>query len=335
MSKSWYRIANQTADSAELYIHDEIGMWGVTSKDFTADLRALNASTIKLHLNSPGGSVDDGIAIYNALKAHPGNVEVYVDALAASAASFIAMAGDRIVMAPHSRMMIHEAQASGGGNAADFQKMVQRLQDCTKNIASIYNERASKGVDYWLDKMAAETWYSDKQAVDEGLADEVGRDTGDVNAFKIAAKFDLSKYKEAAQVQEEFAALTPERNDISQSTVAATLASCVSSAFTDTIEDWLEDLTITVPEHAQLLTLLSRVIGTLDSGLSSLGIGDRQVDDDDEDEMPMQMTEPVKETAATNELVIEAPQEPGQVEQPDPITARSRQADRILVELGV
>lgn len=197
--KSWYRIEENRStapDVATIYLHDEIGLFGVTSKDFVADLLQVKAPVIKLHVNSPGGSVDDGISIFNSLKSHSARVEVYVDALAASIASVIAMAGDRVVMQPHSRLMVHEAMAMGFGFAADFEKTAVRLRDTTKNIASIYRERAGKDDAYWLDLMAQETWFSDQQAVDEGLADEIGRDVVE-NAFKIAANFNLSGFRNA------------------------------------------------------------------------------------------------------------------------------------------
>ena len=120
MPGSWFRFANKAEEYAEIFVHDEIGLFGVTSKDFIDELRDVEQGRIKLHINSPGGSVTDGIAIYNALKSHKATVDVYVDALAASIASVIAMAGDRVIMAPHSRMMIHEAMAVGMGYADDF-----------------------------------------------------------------------------------------------------------------------------------------------------------------------------------------------------------------------
>jgi ATP-dependent protease ClpP protease subunit len=197
-TKTWYRIETNRGNPsiAEIYLHDEIGMWGITSKDFARDLRNIAQPVLKLHINSPGGSVDDGVAIYNALKSHGATVEVYVDALAASIASVIAMAGDKVVMAPHSRMMIHEASTLAYGFATDFEKTAARLRDTTRNIATVYMEKAGGDVDHWLGLMAEETWFTDQEAVDAGLADEVGRDVVE-NAFKIAANFNLTKFRNA------------------------------------------------------------------------------------------------------------------------------------------
>lgn len=207
--KSWFRIENKADEYAEIFVQDEIGAWGVTSKDFIDDLNAVDKGLVKLHLNSPGGSVTDGIAIFNALKSHSATVDVYVDALAASIATVIAMGGDRVIMAPHSRMMIHEAMAMGLGYAEDFEKVAQNLRETTENIASIYAERTGKEAAYWLPLMKAETRFTDQQAVDEGLADEIGRDL-DFGAFKVAADFTLTGFREAALVKAELAQVTPD-----------------------------------------------------------------------------------------------------------------------------
>src|SRR4051812_9711112 len=107
--KKWYRINNLVSGEVDAMLYGEIGRLGTTAADFVGDLKGLNASQINLHLPSPGGSVFDGIAIMNALRAHQANVTVYVDSLAASIASVIAMAGDRVVAMPASEFMIHEA----------------------------------------------------------------------------------------------------------------------------------------------------------------------------------------------------------------------------------
>lgn len=193
--RNWYEINRKTNGLAEIYVYDEIGMWGITAADFVDELRRVDASTLKVHVNSPGGSVDDGIAIYNALMSHPAEVEVYVDALAASIATVIAMAGEKRVMAPHSRMMIHEAMALGMGYATDFDKLAARLRDCTSNIASIYAERTGKDADHWLPLMADETWFSDQQAVDEGLATEIGRDYAPENFVRAREFAMLNRFR--------------------------------------------------------------------------------------------------------------------------------------------
>lgn len=213
----WYRIENRAdEDRAEVFVYDEIGFFGVTAKDFVADLRAVKAKQIDLHLNTPGGDVFDGIAIYTAIKDHSANVTAYVDGLAASAGSFIAMAANQVVMMPHSRMMIHEAFGLAIGNAEDMTKMAERLDATSQNIASIYAEKAGQDADYWRAQMKAETWYTDQQAVDAGLADEIGRsgtknqlNTFDLSIFRNAGSEELPPEEEEAPPEEEEEPIVP------------------------------------------------------------------------------------------------------------------------------
>lgn len=105
---SWFRMQAQEGNSADIYIYDEIGYWGVTAKQFVANLKALGDIThINLHINSPGGDVFDGIAIFNALKHHGASITAYIDGLAASMASVIAMVGNPVIMPENTMMMIH------------------------------------------------------------------------------------------------------------------------------------------------------------------------------------------------------------------------------------
>lgn len=172
----WYRITNLAGAKAEVYIYDEIGYFGVTADDFVRDLRAIDAQSIDLHLNTPGGDVFDGIAILNALRAHPAEVTTIVDGIAASAGSFIAQAGDHRVMMRNSQLMIHDAHGLSIGNAKDMQEMAGLLDKQSDNIASIYADRAGGTTDEWRARMHAETWYSASEAVAAGLADEVDGD---------------------------------------------------------------------------------------------------------------------------------------------------------------
>ena len=171
--RGWYTITNLSQTEAEILIYDEIGIFGVTAGDFINELRGLKASTITLRINSPGGDVFDGVVIFNALKRHQANVAVFIDGIAASAASFIAMAGDTVTMMPHSQMVIHEAQGLVIGPADDMRKMADILDKSSDNIASIYAEKAGGTVEEWRARMRKESWFSDQEAVDLGLADGI------------------------------------------------------------------------------------------------------------------------------------------------------------------
>ena len=185
----WFRIENRATDEsvADVYIYDEIGYFGVTAADFVGAILDIDAETIALHLNTPGGDVFDGIAIYNALRQHPANIEVTVDALAASAGSFIAMAGDKVVMTKNASLMIHDAHGLAIGNAVDMRELADLLDRQSDNIASIYAERAGGSIEEWRAAMQAETWYSADEAVKAGLADEVqGAGKGAKNTFDLS-----------------------------------------------------------------------------------------------------------------------------------------------------
>lgn len=190
----WYRIENKASGPAQVTIYDEIGMLGTSADNFVRDLSTISGD-IELHLNSPGGDVFDGIAIYNSLKQRKGVVAVVVDGLAASAASFISQAASpgQLKMAPHSQLMIHEGFAMAIGDSRDLRQTADLLDKASDNIASIYSERSGKPADYWRNAMKDETWYSDAEAVAEGLADGILGQDAPSNTW------DLSVYAQATQ----------------------------------------------------------------------------------------------------------------------------------------
>ncbi|MGA5435471.1 head maturation protease, ClpP-related [Streptomyces cellulosae] len=170
---SWYEIRNVSTDVATVNLYDEIGLWGVTASSFIDDLHGVSAQRIDLHISSPGGDVFDGLAILNALRQHPATVNVVVEGLAASAASFIAMAGDTVHIAPQAMFMLHDASGVCFGNERDMREMADLLDKASDNIAAVYAQRAGGTVEDWRAVMRAETWYTDQEAVDAGLADAI------------------------------------------------------------------------------------------------------------------------------------------------------------------
>lgn len=192
---SWFRVENSAAAEAEVFLYDEIGAWGISAADFVKELRSITAPTIQLRISSPGGDVFDGIAIYNALRNHRATVNVTVDGIAASAASFISQAGDRITMARNAQMMIHEGHGVCVGNSKDMAAMTDLLDKCSDNIADIYAQRAGGTVADWRARMRAETWYTAAEAVKAGLADEVA--TSDA---RVDNSWDLSIFNFAGRV---------------------------------------------------------------------------------------------------------------------------------------
>lgn len=170
--RDWYRVENQAMGPTKVHIYDEIGVMGVTAKDLTADLGNITGQ-VELHINSPGGEIFDGIAIFNALSSR--DVAVYIDGVAASAASFIAMAASpgKLHMAKNATMMIHDGQVMAAGDAAELMSLVDILERESKKIANIYAERTGKDADYWRTKMKATTWYDAEEALADGLVDDI------------------------------------------------------------------------------------------------------------------------------------------------------------------
>ena len=171
--RPWYQFRNVATDEAELFLYDEIGAWGTLAEDFIAELKAITAPKLRVRVSSPGGSVFEGVALANALRAHPGEVTVQVDGIAASIASVIAMAGDRVVIQPQAMIMVHEAAGGCLGNAKDMQDMADLLGKISDNIAGAYAEKAGGDVAEWRQVMQKETWYTAEEAVEAGLADEM------------------------------------------------------------------------------------------------------------------------------------------------------------------
>jgi ATP-dependent Clp endopeptidase proteolytic subunit ClpP len=184
--RDWFSIKNSGDSSTEVFIYDEIGYWGITAQDFVNELKAADTKNITLRLNSPGGEIFDGIAIYNALMDHPATITSIVDGVAASAASFIFMAGDTRIMNRSSTAMIHDGIGLAVGNASDMREMADQLDQASDNIASIYSERAGGSVSSWREKMKAETWYTADEAVKAGLAHKVNGQDAQENLFDLS-----------------------------------------------------------------------------------------------------------------------------------------------------
>ncbi|QOX78739.1 phage major capsid protein [Trichlorobacter lovleyi] len=178
--KKFYSIkAMAETDTAEIFIYEQIGedWWtgeGVTAKNFCKEVAALNVRQIDLHINSPGGSVFDGQAIYNALKRHPACVTTYVDGIAASIASVIALAGDTVIMAPNSLYMIHNPWGLAQGSADEMRKYADLLDKVRDTIVSVYREKCGLSDEGIIALMDAETWMSAEEAQAFGFVDEIG-----------------------------------------------------------------------------------------------------------------------------------------------------------------
>lgn len=184
-----YKIKNDS--SVEIVLYDEIGVWGTTASDFMEMLISANERPINLRISSPGGDVFEALAIYNNLKTYPADVSTQVDGLAASAASYIAMAGETRTIARNAMVMIHDAIGFTVGNAEDHRKQIDLLEGASNTIADIYAQRAGGTKEDWRAKMKEETWYySGQEATDAGLTTAVY----EPDSNPIENKWDLSLF---------------------------------------------------------------------------------------------------------------------------------------------
>lgn len=183
------------------------GVWGVSALEFLETLDQLDdtVTEIRLHINSPGGEVFEALAILNNLRQHSARVVAVVDGIAASCASFIAVAADETIMAPNSQMMIHDAWGYCVGNAADMHETGDLLDRLSDNIAAIYASKTDTKTADWRDTMRGEAWYGADEAVDAGLADSVldAEDDDSDSGEPAEAEFDLkgigAKYASRAE----------------------------------------------------------------------------------------------------------------------------------------
>lgn len=173
-----FHFVNESDDEASLYIYDQISSWwGVNANDFAVALNDIEAKTLNVHVNSPGGSVFEGFAIYSALidfaNKKAATINVIIDGWAASIASVISMAGDHISIGEHASLMIHKPMSAVWGNADEMREEAEVLDEIEEAIIDIYVARTDGDraqIQKWV---AAETWFRGKKAVDEGFADEV------------------------------------------------------------------------------------------------------------------------------------------------------------------
>ncbi len=190
--KTWYRL-RAARKTAELLIYDEIGAWGKTSTALLNELAALgDLSTINVRINSPGGDVFEALAMHNTLTRHPAKIITHIDGLCASAATFVALAGDEVRMADNAMMMIHEPWTTAGGNAEAMQKQADLLDTIAEQIVNLYARKTGADPADIREWMQAETWYTADQALAAGFIDIIDVP---LKMAALAVQHDLSRFK--------------------------------------------------------------------------------------------------------------------------------------------
>ena len=193
MNQNWFEINNKGKETADVWIYSEIGSFDVNAKSFIEELKEVKGKDLNVHINSLGGSVFDGLAIYNALKSHEGKVTTMVEGIAASIASVIAMAGDTISMAKNSLFMIHNPFTMAGGDADELRKTANVLDKIRDEIANIYSSKSEHDVETLVGLMSAETWFNADETLEMGLANSIG------DSVEIVNSYDISKFNNITQ----------------------------------------------------------------------------------------------------------------------------------------
>lgn len=207
--RQWYKWIAAKADTSSpkrttLHVYDTIGadlfFGGVDAGELVNEIEGLDADTeLQVRINSPGGYAWDGLAIANAIMRHPGPTETYVDGLAASAASVVALAGDTVTISRYGQMMLHNARGGVYGTADDMKEGAKVLDKLNNSMADFYADRAGGDATDWRRVMARETWYNAAEAKDAGLAtaidDSAKREDGEqAVAMSLAKAAALYKY---------------------------------------------------------------------------------------------------------------------------------------------
>ena len=185
--RTWYNFKQTDTDPAVLSIFDDIGAFGVSAKSFLNDLASAQGDSVRVEINSPGGDVFAGLAIYNGLRNSGKKVNVRVLGLAASAASLVAMAGDTIEMPENSFMMVHNPWGFAMGGASDMRDTADMLDKLGASLASTYAKRTGKSAEEITALLDAETWMSAAEAVGAGFATAV------ISEVPVKAAFDLDR----------------------------------------------------------------------------------------------------------------------------------------------
>lgn len=191
-----FKIQNMGDDTTVIYIYDVIDpYWGVSAESFVKELSTVNSANITLHINSPGGDVFDARAIATAIKQHPANVTAKIDGLAASAATYIALAADKVEMAEGSFFMIHKGWTFAMGNADELRETSNLLDKVDESIVNDYAKKTGIESEEIISLMAAETWFNAKEALERGFVDEI------TDGEAVNNRFDLSAYDNAPKIE--------------------------------------------------------------------------------------------------------------------------------------
>lgn len=234
MRKTWYNVKAAAAGKpATISIFDEIGMWGVTAKDFIAEFRSIAESDVTLEINTPGGNVFDGLAMFNAMKFSDKNITVKVMGIAASMGSYLAMVGSKIVMPENTFMMVHNPLNAIYGNAADMREMADVLDKIGASLTSTYVARTGKSLEEVSTLLANESYLTAAECLALGLCDEV------TPAVTVKASFEREDFPD--NIKALFLATDPVADEPVEPEAVIPVSEPVVVAFADQVLGLLTD----------------------------------------------------------------------------------------------
>lgn len=256
MARNWFSVKALSAAKAELTIYDVIGSYGVSGRDFAQALDATPQADLDLYINSVGGSVTDALLMFNALMQSGKNVTVKIMGVAASAASYVAMAGTKVTMPENTFMMVHNPlNYVGLANAAEMRAMADDLDKIGASLLATYVTRSGKPEDEIKALLDAETLLTAAECLALGFCDEV------TPAINAVAQFDTDRKDVPAQVQAIFAKAKPAPTGVPLAEQIATMAAAAGLA--DHAAVFALDPAVTSVEAAQQAIASAREITAL------------------------------------------------------------------------
>ena len=272
MQKEWYNIKNKSSEVADVYLFNDIGTFGVTAQNFIDEIKEYEDTELNIHINSLGGEVFEGMAIYSIIQRRKAKTTVYIEGIAASIASVIALAADEVIMSENSLLMIHNAWGGTQGEAKDMRKQAEILDKITNEIAEVYVKKSGIPYNEVIRMMDEETWLTAEEAVALGFVDSISE------PIKVAAKYDVSKYKNITNKKvEQILSLTKKREikmteelkTWFNSKVEEIIAKVKDSKDVETVES--VNVEVKLADNEEIMNKFSDLDGTISKLNNSIG----------------------------------------------------------------
>tara|TARA_R100000654_G_scaffold20855_2_gene42089 strand:- start:13308 stop:14297 length:990 start_codon:yes stop_codon:yes gene_type:complete len=270
--KKWYDVkASTSTNPVDVYIFDEIGSSNINAKSFISEIRNYKKRPMNLHINCVGGDVFEGMAIYNVLRKREYKTTVYIEGIAASMGSVIALAADEIIMAENSLFMIHNAWGGAMGEAKDLEKTASLLNKISAEIADIYVKKTNLSYEKIKNMMDEETWLNADEAYNLGFVDSIS------DAIKVAAKYDVSKFKnitnEEIQSKLSINLKTKKMTEELKNWFDAKVESIIAKVKEDNVEVEAEKVEVTLADNDEIvakLTDFEAKVATMNESITEL-----------------------------------------------------------------